>query len=78
MPEMDGYGMIRRLRETETTNREIPAIALTAFASKDDRQEALDAGYQMHLPKPVEAEALTRAVASVVQKRVHAHGVNRE
>jgi PAS domain S-box-containing protein len=68
MPQMDGYGLIRRVREIEPgTNRHIQAIALTAFASKDDRQEALAAGYQMHLAKPVAPGDLTRAVASVVR-----------
>jgi CheY-like chemotaxis protein/anti-sigma regulatory factor (Ser/Thr protein kinase) len=63
MPDMDGYGLIRRLREAETTTgRNTPAIALTAFANKDDRDEALRAGYQMHLAKPVSADELTRAV----------------
>jgi CheY-like chemotaxis protein/anti-sigma regulatory factor (Ser/Thr protein kinase) len=66
MPEMDGYGLIRRLRETETAaNQYTPAIALTAFANKDDREEAIKAGYQMHLAKPVSPADLTRAVARV-------------
>lgn len=68
MPHMDGYGLIRRVREIEPgTNRHIPAIALTAFANKDDRQEALAAGYQLHLSKPVIPDDLIRAVASVVR-----------
>jgi CheY-like chemotaxis protein len=67
MPEMDGYGLIRRLRESENaSNRHTPAIALTAFANKDDREEAIKAGYQMHLAKPVSPADLTRGVARVV------------
>jgi PAS domain S-box-containing protein len=77
MPGMDGYGLIRRLREIETTlNHKTPAIALTAFANKDDREEALNAGYQMHLAKPVAAEEMTRAVASLVKvERQTVHSV---
>jgi CheY-like chemotaxis protein len=67
MPDMDGYGLIRRVREMENgSGRQLPAIALTAFANKDDREEALKAGYHMHLAKPVAPDDLSRAVASVV------------
>src|SRR5262249_4527517 len=72
MPEMDGYGLIRRLRETESAaNRHTPAIALTAFANKDDREEAIKAGYQMHLAKPISPADLTRAVARVIDQHSH-------
>ncbi len=68
MPEMDGYGLIRRVREIEANgDRQTPAIALTAFANKDDRDEALKAGYQLHLAKPVAANELAQAVASVLR-----------
>jgi CheY-like chemotaxis protein len=67
MPEMDGYGLIRRVREMERgSEHQTPAIALTAFANKDDREEALKAGYHLHLAKPVAPEELARAVASVI------------
>ena len=66
MPDMDGYGLIRRVREMESgAARNTPAIALTAFANKDDREEALKAGYQLHLAKPVAADELTNAVANL-------------
>jgi CheY-like chemotaxis protein len=66
MPEMDGYDLIRRVRETESDgDARIPAIALTAFANKDDREEALRCGYQLHLAKPVAADELTSAVAGL-------------
>jgi hypothetical protein len=45
---------------------EIPAIALTAFARQYDREQALQAGYQLHLPKPLNAEELIAAVAKLV------------
>lgn len=68
MPDMDGYALIRRLRQSEANqDYSTPAIALTAFANKDDRDEALGAGYQLHLAKPVAASDLWQAVASVVE-----------
>jgi CheY-like chemotaxis protein len=66
MPQMDGYGVIRRVREREAGGaRRIPAIALTAFAQKEDRLQAIAAGYDLHLAKPVVPENLLRAVAGL-------------
>jgi CheY-like chemotaxis protein len=55
MPNIDGYGLIRIIREER--KRQIPAVALTAMARIDDRVKALTAGYQMHVSKPVEPAA---------------------
>jgi signal transduction histidine kinase/CheY-like chemotaxis protein len=64
MPEEDGYTLIRRVRGGLVPRcTSIPAAALTAFAREDDRQLALKAGFQMHLVKPVDADALFAAVA---------------
>jgi len=63
MPDVDGYELIRRIRRLDGEIREIPAIALTAYASESDRRRALDAGYQIHLAKPVEPHQLAAAVA---------------
>ncbi len=67
MPDEDGYALIRevRARPADESGR-VPAIALTAYARGEDHDRALDAGYQMHLPKPVDDVQLVRAVASVV------------
>lgn len=66
MPLMDGYALIQKLRQlpTEVGGR-IPAAALTAYAGVDDRMRILSAGYQMHIPKPVEPNELTAVVASL-------------
>jgi len=66
MPEEDGYSLIRRLRliELEQGGR-IPAVALTAYARSEDRQQALLAGFQLHIPKPVQPAELVAAVASL-------------
>jgi signal transduction histidine kinase/CheY-like chemotaxis protein len=62
MPRVDGYELIRRIREREALRGgSIPAIALTAFARSEDRLRALAAGYQLHLAKPIEPEALLAA-----------------
>jgi CheY-like chemotaxis protein len=66
MPQEDGYVLIQRLRaiEQEHSQKRLPAIALTAYASAADRDQALTAGYDLHLTKPVGPVALTHAVAS--------------
>jgi CheY-like chemotaxis protein len=71
MPDEDGYDLIRRLRSMplESGGR-VPAIALTAYARVEDRLKALRAGFQMHVPKPVELAELMTVVASVVGRNV--------
>jgi PAS domain S-box-containing protein len=67
MPDMNGYSLIRQVRTwSKELGGEIPAIALTAFARQYDREQALQAGYQLHLPKPLNAEELIAAVAKLV------------
>ncbi|HYU34978.1 MAG TPA: ATP-binding protein [Thermoanaerobaculia bacterium] len=67
MPDVDGYELIRRIRGLDGEIREIPAIALTAYAAEGDRRKALEAGFQLHLAKPVEPYQLAAAVAQVVK-----------
>jgi signal transduction histidine kinase len=61
MPERDGYELIRDVRACPATMR-VPAIALTAYARPEERHKALDAGFQIHLAKPVDASHLVLAV----------------
>ncbi|WP_460843851.1 hybrid sensor histidine kinase/response regulator [Noviherbaspirillum agri] len=68
LPGKDGYAFIRDVKAFLGEERSIPAIALTAFARKEDRLEALDAGFSSHLPKPIAAHALLHAVASLLPK----------
>ena len=69
MPDEDGYDLIRKVRAQPSENqRNIPAIALTAFARTRDRLKVLSAGYQMHVPKPIEPLELVTVVASVTKK----------
>ena len=64
MPGEDGYEFLAKLRRlSDADGGDTPAVALTAFARAEDRRRALMAGFQMHLPKPIEAAELL-AVAS--------------
>ena len=64
MPGEDGYTLIRKVRALNTLETAaIPAVALTAFARNEDRQQALQAGFQLHLPKPVDTHSLIATVA---------------
>jgi CheY-like chemotaxis protein len=66
MPEVDGYELIRRVRERSIKGGgRIPAVALTAYGRSVDRIRALSAGFQMHMPKPVEPAELATVVASL-------------
>ena len=62
MPGRDGYELIRSVRES-VGPEELPAAALTAFARPEDAVRAQDAGFQIHLAKPVEPDELVRVVA---------------
>ena len=65
MPGEDGYELIRKVRAMEQEHGgRIPAVALTAYARVEDRLRALSAGYQIHVPKPVEPVELAAVVAS--------------
>ncbi|HYB94598.1 MAG TPA: ATP-binding protein [Vicinamibacterales bacterium] len=67
MPGEDGYAFLRRLRQSPTNSaRELPAIALTAYARVEDRIRALAAGFQMHVPKPVEPAELIAVILALV------------
>lgn len=66
MPEVDGYALIGRVRElAPKEGGRIPAVALTAYGRAIDRIRALSAGFNMHIPKPVEPAELATVVASL-------------
>lgn len=63
MPREDGYTVIRKIRALPTAQGgRTPAIALTSYARQEDRQQAKQAGFQQHLPKPLNADDLFRAI----------------
>ena len=67
MPIANGYELIRQLREQESQqNTHIPAIALTAYARTEDQMEAMEAGFEMHLSKPIEPQELLSAITKLL------------
>jgi signal transduction histidine kinase/CheY-like chemotaxis protein len=74
MPGEDGYRFLRRLRESAGKGADVPAVALTAHGRSEDRLEALRAGFQMHVAKPVEPAELIAVVASLVRRGGEAPG----
>ena len=63
MPEEDGYTLIQRIRSRPGKAGQIPAAALTAWTEPEDRDRALASGFQIHLHKPIQPDALVEAVA---------------
>jgi signal transduction histidine kinase/CheY-like chemotaxis protein len=66
MPEMDGFDLIRTVRAGSSTASGVPAVAVSAYASKEDRQRAMGAGFQDHLPKPVDIPRLVDAIVRLL------------
>jgi signal transduction histidine kinase/DNA-binding response OmpR family regulator len=65
MPIEDGYSLIKRLRRLRSKRaKQVPALALTAYATDEDRSRALSAGFQMHLAKPIEPKSLVTSIAA--------------
>ncbi|WP_437868891.1 response regulator [Sorangium sp. So ce363] len=69
MPGEDGYELIRAIRQRPPqAGGDLPALALTAYARKEDQKRALEAGFHMHATKPIEPAALVAAVASLAAR----------
>jgi len=66
LPRESGYDLIRRVRSLASDVNKVPAIALTAFATENDRKQSLSAGFQAHLAKPVEPAHLLKTIKSVI------------
>ncbi|MGF1934040.1 MAG: response regulator [Nostoc sp. ChiQUE02] len=69
MPEMNGYMLMQQVRNLEAAagGKQMPAIALTAYAGEINHQQALKAGFQQHIVKPVAPEDLLMAISNLVQ-----------
>jgi CheY-like chemotaxis protein len=66
MPDRDGCDLIREVRSREPERGgKIPAVAVTAYARAEDRVRVLAAGFQMHIPKPIDPDELIAVVASL-------------
>jgi len=73
LPELDGYDLIRRIRSlSENEGGTTPAIALTGYVSVQDQSKALSAGYQEHLPKPVDTDRLVKSILEFTNANDHA------
>ena len=71
MPQMDGYQFIDRLRRHPNPRvRDVPAAALTAYARSEDRVQALRAGFQIHLAKPIDPDELVTTIAALAKRYV--------
>ena len=68
MPAEDGFDLIRRIRNSNTAKSDVPAIALTAHASEADCQRVLAAGFDLHLPKPIEVDSLITSVTLLAKQ----------
>jgi hypothetical protein len=74
MPEEDGYAVLKKVRALETARggvkaRHIPAVAVSALGRSEDRLRAFQAGFQMHLAKPVEPAELAIVIDSLMNRR---------
>ncbi|HEY9799270.1 MAG TPA: ATP-binding protein, partial [Leptolyngbyaceae cyanobacterium] len=69
MPEMDGYTLMRQIRQwSPQAGGTMKAIALTAYAGELNQQQALTAGFQKHIPKPVEPEELVQTIFQLLEE----------
>ncbi len=74
MPGEDGYSLIDRVRALPAHGGgATPAAAVTAFARAEDRERALDAGFQLHIAKPIDPLGLASAVARLAAGRPASH-----
>jgi CheY-like chemotaxis protein len=67
MPKLDGYGAARRIRESR--RNEVLIIAITGWGAEEDRRRAFEAGFDHHLTKPVQFDALMKILAGESRSR---------
>jgi CheY-like chemotaxis protein len=69
MPDVDGYEFMRQVRaRSPQSGGDVPAAALTAYARTQDRMRVLSAGFQIHVPKPIQPAELVTVVASLAKR----------
>jgi CheY-like chemotaxis protein len=69
MPQVDGYQLLQQIRKRQNGST-LPAVAVTAYARSDDRLRALAAGFQNHIPKPIEPTVFIATIVSAVHPQV--------
>lgn len=67
MPNMDGYEATRRIRQMDNPRRDIPVVAMTANAFAEDKQNALNAGMNGHVAKPIDLNVLLKTIGGLVK-----------
>jgi len=70
LPGEDGYSLIRQVRKLANPNKKVAAVAVTAFARPEDSDRALQAGFQVHLAKPVAPEEMISTVHRLASSRL--------
>lgn len=74
MPGEDGYTLIRKVRALPSARKAtVPAAALTAYAREDQRREALAAGFQVHIAKPLDPPQLISSIAKLLEPQTLSH-----
>jgi CheY-like chemotaxis protein len=74
MPGEDGYSLIRKVRALKPDQGgQVLAVALTAYADSEDRLRAMEAGFQIHLAKPIDPGTLVETIANLVATNNHQH-----
>ncbi|WP_037584439.1 response regulator, partial [Stigmatella aurantiaca] len=69
LPGEDGHALLKRMRAwAEARDQWLPAIALTAYAGAEDARRAYRAGFQVHMAKPLESDALVESVARLAAR----------
>ena len=69
MPDKDGYEFIREIREMKSESKNLPALALTAYGSANDREQAMAAGFQRYLTKPSNSDQLIGAIFDLAHQQ---------
>lgn len=70
MPEMDGFEALKAIRDSEAnSDRHLPIIALTAHAMSGDRERCLEAGFDDHVPKPINSETLQKTIDQIMKSK---------
>jgi CheY-like chemotaxis protein len=71
MPEMDGYAVLRQIRTLDDEMaKDVPVVALTAFAGAESRLKTQEAGFQVHLDKPIDPPQLIETIRKLIKKKV--------
>ncbi|HEX8472698.1 MAG TPA: PAS domain S-box protein [Pyrinomonadaceae bacterium] len=73
LPQIDGYELLKRLRQMPHL-RNTPAVALTGYATKKDAEAAYLAGFDLHIPKPVDPTVLTDSLEKLIEQKAHPPG----